>query len=117
MCEKRNSLEKSINSDVIILLVFYRCGPKNIIQFGIQCSSYGKQWFPYSVQNAVDDAQSYAKNGLIDDLRNLKDNRVFIWTGGADEYIPRGKIFYRFISISSVKGILTINFMLFQAWQ
>lgn len=49
------------------------------------------QWFPYNVQYAIDDTKNYAKDGLIDDLKNLENNKVFVWTGGADEYIPRGE--------------------------
>ncbi|CAG7723667.1 unnamed protein product [Allacma fusca] len=68
--------------------VFYRCGPGSVIEFGIRCSKYVPLWFPYKVESSVADARSYEENQLIDPLENLKRQRVFIWTGALDEYIP-----------------------------
>lgn len=70
---------------------FYRCGPNSLVEFGIRCSQLGQGIFPYDIRLAIWDAKKYEGLGLIDPLRNLNNQRVFIWTGELDEYVPPGE--------------------------
>ena len=74
-----------------LCIVFYRCGPNSIIEFGIRCSKSGYQLIPYSVNSAIGDARRYESEGLVDPLSSLDKQKVFIWTGSLDEYLPERK--------------------------
>ncbi|ODN00255.1 hypothetical protein Ocin01_06416 [Orchesella cincta] len=68
--------------------VFYHCGHRSLIDFGIRCSKTGLGLFPYSVSNSISDAKEYDRKGLIDPLVNVAKQQIFIWTGDLDAYIP-----------------------------
>jgi len=68
--------------------VFYHCGHRSLIEFGIRCSKTGLGLFPYGVSNSIADAKNLEQKGLIDPLANVAKQRIFIWTGDLDIYIP-----------------------------
>jgi hypothetical protein len=47
--------------------------------------------FPYPLKMAVGDARRYEGKGLIDSLSNLSQQRLFVWIGTQDEFIPTGQ--------------------------
>ncbi len=62
------------------------------MEFGVRCSNLGLGIFPYNFNISVADAQNYERLKLIDSLKNLETQRIWIWTGDLDEYVPSGKI-------------------------
>ncbi|CAL8079179.1 unnamed protein product [Orchesella dallaii] len=96
--------------------VFYHCGHRSIIDFGIRCSKTGLEIFPYNVKYSIADAKDYEQKGLIDPLLNVADQRIFIWTGDLDIYIPPDMVkknleFYKAIGVdpNHMKFVFFLN--------
>ncbi|XP_021958453.2 uncharacterized protein LOC110854330 isoform X2 [Folsomia candida] len=67
---------------------FYRCGPHSLVEFGLRCSKLGMGVFPYDFRLSIGDARRYEWMRLIDPLVNLRGQRIFVWIGELDEYVP-----------------------------
>lgn len=77
-----------------VFIAYYRCGPGNgkEVDYDDACTKIGAN-FTYEPDLAIQDIRQYESQGLIEDTRNLRNKRLYVYAGSRSAFFDLGNNF------------------------